>query len=194
MIHFLTGRYTNRVVAMGALDYYGGERPNDLRCEDCPDKDTCTDYSERPRKTMCCFRGEVDVEDHNMVMMDMGDIRATYLQCHYASHTDRNYLVIGTNGEAELSGSEITVRTQKGNKGKARTPSRFATASYNVGANEGGHGGADPRLCKAFLDLIIDGKETVATPEAGRMTVAVGCAATHSIRNGSMPLDIPPLP
>jgi len=194
MIHFLTGRYTKRVVAMGALDYYGGDRPDDLRCEDCADKDTCTDYSERPKKTMCCFRREVDVEDHSMVLMDMGDMRATYLQCHYASHTNRNYLAIGTGGEAELSGNQITVRTQKSNKGKARSHSHFATATYDVGGVAGGHGGADPHLCKAFLDLVIDGKETVATPEAGRMTVAVGCAATQSIRNGSMPLDIPPLP
>jgi len=194
MIHFLSGRYTQRVTAMGALDYYGGSNPDDLRCEDCSEKGTCTDYSERPRKTMCCFRKEVNVEDHSMVLMDLGDIRAAYLQCHYASHTDRNYLVIGTRGEAELSGNTVTVRTQKGNKGKARSHSHFGTATIDVGGSAGGHGGADGPLCSAFLDLVVDGVVPVATPEAGRMTVAVGCAATDSIRDGSRPIDISALP
>ena len=194
MVHFLTGRYTQRVTAMGALDYYGGDKPDDLRCEDCDEKDTCTDYSDRPGKTMCCFRKEVDVEDHNMVLMDLGDVRATYLQCNYAAQTDRNYLAIGTRGEAELSGNTVTVRTQKGNKGRARTPSRFASASYDVGAVAGGHGGADPRLCRAFLDLVLEGRKAVATPEAGRMTVAVGCAATESLRGGCVPIDVPQAP
>jgi len=194
MIHFLTGRYTRRVTAMGGLDYYGGDKPNDLSCADCDEKDTCTDYSERPHKTMCCFRQEVDVEDHSMVLMDMGDVRAAYLQCHYASHTERNYLAIGTLGEAELSGNTLSVRTQKGNAGKARSPRRYASATYDVGGAKGGHGGADDPMCKAFLDLVLEGKEATTVPEAGRMTVAAGCAAIQSLRNGNVPVEIPPLP
>ena len=54
----------------------------------------------------------------------------------------------------------------------------------------GGHGGADPRICKAFLDLVLEGREALTTPLAGRMAVAVGCAATESIRNGNVPMDI----
>ena len=135
-----------------------------------------------------------DVEDHSMVLMDLGDVRATYLQCHYAAQSDRNYLAISTRGEAELSGATITVRTQKGNAGRARTSSRYAKATYEIGKVAGGHGGADPGLCKAFLDLVLDGKEAAVTPEAGRMAVAVGCKATESIRHGSAPLDIPPPP
>ncbi len=194
MIHFLTGRYTRRVTAMGSLDFFGGDKPNDLRCEDCPEKDTCTEFSTRPGKTQCCFRKEVDVEDHNMVLMDLGDVRAAYLQCHYATKTLRNYLLIGTLGEAELSGDELTVTTQRANKTKARSHSRWAKATIQIGASPAGHGGGDERICKAFLDLICDGTQPVATPEAGRMCVAVGCAATYSLRHGSQPQDIPPLP
>jgi len=39
MIHFLTGRYTKRVTGMGSLDFFGGDKPNDLVCEDCDDAD-----------------------------------------------------------------------------------------------------------------------------------------------------------
>ncbi len=190
MIHFLTGRYTKRVTAMGSLDYFGGDKPNDLTCEKCAEKDTCTDFSAREMKSMCCFRKEVDVEDHSMVLMDLGDARACYVQCHYATETSRNYHVIGTRGEADLTGGTITVRTQRANSTKARSDSRFATAVYTVGGAAGGHGGADPRICKDFLDLILTGKQPVATPEAGRMAVIVGCAATESLRNGSIPQDV----
>ena len=128
------------------------------------------------------------------MLLDLGDVRATYLQCHYAAHTDRNYVAIGTEGEAELTGNTVTVRTQKGNQGKARSRAAFATATYDVGGVAGGHGGADPRLCQAFLDLILDGTPAVTTPEAGRMAVAVGCAAAESLRQGSTPRDVPALP
>ena len=193
MIHFLTGRFTRRVTAMGSLDYYGGDKPDDLKCEACDEKDTCTDYSEREAKTQCCFRQEVNVEDHSMALMDLGDIRASYLQCNYATQTNRNYLVLGTRGEAELSDNTITVRTDKANEKRAVAHSKFNSATYDIGETHGGHGGADPRICKAFLDLILEGKGAATTPEAGRMAVAVGCAATESIRNGSIPIEVSPV-
>ena len=57
----------------------------------------------------------------------------------------------------------------------------------------GGHGGADPLVAEDFLDMVLDGVEPLATPLAGRMSVAVGCAGTHSIRNGSCAVDITPV-
>ena len=129
-----------------------------------------------------------------MVLLDLGSVRAAYVQCHYATETNRNYLLIGTKGKAELTGNEIKVTTQRVNKTKARSDSRFATATIQVGAVQGGHGGADPRICRQFLDHVLDNAPTVATPRDGRMAVAVGCAATHSIRNGNVPIDITPCP
>jgi len=203
MIHFLSGRYTQRVTAMGSLDYYGGAKPNDLRCEHCDQQETCPEFSTRDLevrdedtlpKTMCAFRNEIDVEDHNMVLMDLGDMRASYLQCHYTAQTDRNYLAIGTKGQAELSGNTITLTTQKANGAKARADALFATATIDVGRTPGGHGGADPRLCKDVLDFFVDGKQPVTSAEAGRMAVAAGCAAIDSLRNENTPVNISPCP
>jgi len=190
MIHFLTGRYTRRVTAMGSLDYYGGDKPDDLTCETCPERETCSDVSDRKNKTQCVFRREVDIEDHSMVLMDLGDVHAAYLQCHYASSMNRNYLFIGTRGEAELADDTITVRTPKGQPWKSSPDAVFARATYDVAGAEGGHGGADPRVCKAFLDLVADDTPPRASPTDGRMCVAVGCAATESLRNGNVPIDI----
>lgn len=55
-------------------------------------------------------------------------------------------------------------------------------------------GGADPVISKDFVDMLLTGKEPVSTPEAGRMSVATGCAATESLRNGGKVMDIPTMP
>jgi predicted dehydrogenase len=58
----------------------------------------------------------------------------------------------------------------------------------------GTHAGADPVICQDFVDMVLDGKEPLATPEAGRMSVAAGCAGAESMRSGGRPVDVPPLP
>jgi len=47
MIHYLTGSYTKKVAAFGALDFFGGNKSNKLRCPICKIKKTCleADYS-----------------------------------------------------------------------------------------------------------------------------------------------------
>ena len=58
--------------------------------------------------------------------------------------------------------------------------------------NAGGHGGSDEVIIQEFINYVRgDINETTATPEAARMSVAVGCQAAASLRNGGQPLDIP---
>ncbi len=68
----------------------------------------------------------------------------------------------------------------------------LANHTVQVKPATGGHGGADPMIAQDFLDTVLDGKDPLATPMAGRMSVAVGCAGTHSIRNGSRVVEISP--
>lgn len=70
----------------------------------------------------------------------------------------------------------------------------LADQVYEVKPAEGGHGGADPVICKDFVDMIRTGKRPVATPLAGRMSVAAACGGTASIRNGGIPVAVPPIP
>ncbi|NLN19369.1 MAG: Gfo/Idh/MocA family oxidoreductase [Firmicutes bacterium] len=190
MIHWITGQYTKGVVAFGSLDYFGGDKPNDLTCDTCPEVDTCTEAQPHSRRRQCAFRQEIDVEDHSMVLMDMeGGIKASYLQCHYAPDYYRNYVFIGTEGRMEsLDNGTVEVKTRRSN-----TWREHADRVYRVKGAAGGHGGADPLICAEFVEMVLDGKEPLATPEAGRMSVAVGCAATESLRNGGQPVDIPPI-
>lgn len=198
MIHWITGQYGRRVVGMGSLDYYGGERPDELTCPTCEDRDTCVEYQDFPdrpgnKMNQCAFRREVDVEDNSSITMELdGGIKATYTQCHYTPDYCRNYTFIGTEGRVENlnDSSQVIVKLRD----KSNRWTNLADRTYEVKPAAGGHGGADPLICRDFIDMIAEGKEPLATPLAGRMSVAVGCAATRSIRNGSVPVEIEEVP
>ncbi|HHV43551.1 MAG TPA: Gfo/Idh/MocA family oxidoreductase [Firmicutes bacterium] len=187
VIHWLAGGFTSSVVGTGGLDYYGGDKDNDLRCPTCPENKTCTEVQSRAepaRRQMCVFRKEIDVEDTNMILMNLDNgVRACYLQCHFAPDIWRNYTFIGTEGRLEnVNGeSKITVLTRRSN-----TWREYAHRTYDVKPpTEGGHGGADPLIAEDFLDLVFTGKSEIADPIAARMAVATGVAGAESIRNNS---------
>ena len=198
MIHWLTGRYTTRVSACGGLDYYGGDKPNDLHCAVCAEKEKCVEYqyidsASDNKMDLCVFRKEVDVEDNSIVMMELdGGIRASYMQCHFTPDYCRNYTFIGTEGRLENldDGSKVIVRLRD----RSKRWKNLADNDLSVKPASGGHGGADPQICKDFIDMILDGKRPLSTPLAGRMSVATGCAATWSLRNNWQPVAVPPVP
>lgn len=193
MIHWITGKYTRRVAAFGSLDYYGGAKPNSLECHACPDKDTCPEFQAWPHHEFCCFRKEVDVEDNSVVIMELeSGIKATYTQCHFTPDYFRNYTFIGTEGRIENMDDHSKVICLMRNRSKKSK--NLANRTYEIKPAAGGHGGADPEICKDFIAMILSGKEPVSTPVAGRMSVAVGCAATESLRHGGKVCVVPPLP
>lgn len=192
IIHWITGKYTKKVAAFGGLDFFGGNKPNELTCYECSDKETCTEAQFHPRRNKCAFRQEIDVEDNNVVIMELeGGIKASYLQCHFTPDYHRNYTFIGTEGRIENSepDGKVWVKTRRSN-----TWRELADRTYEIKKTVGGHSGADPLICKDFIDMIIYGKEPLATPIAGRMSVATGCAAAESMRQGGIPVKVPELP
>jgi len=198
MIHWITGQYTTKVAAFGGLDYYGGDKPNNLRCSDCNEKDACVEYqhvngASVNKKDQCVFRKEIDVEDNStMMMLLQGGIKATYMQCHFTPDYCRNYTFIGTEGRVENldDGSKVIVRLRN----QSKRWKNLAHYDLNIKPASGGHGGADPLECRDFVDMMLTGKKPLSTPLAGRMSVATGCAATWSIRNGWQVADVPPVP
>jgi predicted dehydrogenase len=187
VIHWLTGKYTKKVSAFGSLDYYGGDKPNTLTCPECEIRDTCPEATLN-YFTQCAFREEIDVEDNNMLIMELeGGIKASYLQCHFTPDYSRNYTFIGTKGRLENDdvNDKIIVKTRKSNSWH-----EFSDITYDMKKEEGSHGGADPKICQDFIELVLHNKQPLTTPFAGRMSVAVGCAATESIRSGGMVVEI----
>lgn len=191
IIHWITGSYTKKVSAFGSLDVYGGDKPNDLTCPTCDEKDTCPEASLHVL-TECAFREEVDVEDNNVVIMELENgVKASYLQCHFTPDYERNYTFIGTKGRMENDdvNDKVYVKTRRSNSWE-----EYSDVSYDIKPVEGSHGGADPTICDDFINLVLYNKQPLTTPLAGRMSVAVGCAATESIRSGGHIVEIKPVP
>lgn len=191
IIHWIAGAYTKKVSAFGSLDFFGGTKPNDLTCPACNLKHVCTEASSGPL-VECAFREEIDVEDNNMLIMELeGGIKASYMQCHFTPDYQRNYTFIGTEGRIENFELEGKVRVFSR---KSNTWRELSDATYDIKPATGSHGGADPEICKDFINLVLYGKEPSASIIDGRMSVAVGCAATESIRSGGGVVYVDSLP
>ena len=193
MIHWITGKYTRKVVGMGGLEFYGGNEPDDLRCPQCEKKETCPEFQhfgeQANKMDMCVFRKEIDVEDTSTIMMELEDgIKVNYMQCHYTPDCRRNYTFIGTEGRIENidDDSKIIVKMRD----KSNRCINLADQVLQVKPATGSHSGADPIMCNDFVNMIFSG-ENDSTPLDARMSVAVGCAGTESIRNDSKVVLIP---
>jgi predicted dehydrogenase len=190
LIHWLADSYAERVAAFGDRDYFGGDQPDELTCDQCAIRSDCREEQavDNPRQ-MCAFRREVDVEDNQVVILKLANgTKASYTQCHFTPEYLRSYTVIGTEGrlEFELEKDRLWVVPRQ-NKTK-NWPEAAVTEQIDLkdGSSGEGHGGADPLITKGFLDMILRGVEPVSTPLAGRMSVAAGCAAVASLRQGVM--------
>ena len=187
VIHWLAGAYTRRVAAFGSLDYFGGEKDNALTCPTCSEATTCPEVQARdnPRQ-QCVFRREVDVEDNHVVILDLENgIKATYMQCHFTPEYLRNYVVIGTKGRLEMDVERLKLWKIARPNGRAWEGDPVRT-DFAIGAGDGWHGGGDPLIAQAFLDMVREGVEPISHPLAGRMSVAVGCQAARSLREGGV--------
>ena len=190
VMHWLMGSYTKSVVGMGMLSVYN-------RCARRPagTKGSARwDLSHYPPLTQTGFSPIIDVEDHNMILMQLENgAQATYLQCHYSPDAERNYTFIGTEGRVENIGvageAEIHVWNRRGPRA---TPDIIYKMKPPV--NNSSHGGADAPIVQNFLDFVRFGAKTNISPVAARMSVATGVLGHYSMRNGNNRQDIPPLP
>ena len=187
VMHWLMGAKTKRVVGMGMLSVYDkcARRPADTEGNASWHED------HYPPLEQTGFSPVINVEDHNMVMMQLDNgAQACYMQCHYAPDAERNYTFIGTKGRIANIGDhddcEIHVWTTRG-------PRETPDIIYKLKAVKGGHGGADPRTVQSFLDFVRDGKRPNTIPTAARDAVAAGVLGHYSMRHGNVPQEVPPL-
>ena len=191
ILHWLCGGYSKRVSAMGGLTLYDQIEDRDSSPE--PGK---RDWSEEnwPPLSQKGLHPIIDVEDISMVQMELNNgVFCSYQQCHYTPDYWRNYTIIGTEGRIENFGDvgEGTVIKlwKKRSEYNAEADEQFGIAEAS-----GSHGGADPQIVQEFLDFARDGSKATTSPVAARYSVAAACEATDSIRNGSSPRDVKPLP
>lgn len=191
VVHYLCGAYTRRVVGMGDLMVYGEitdrrERPD----ETMPD---WFSFDNWPPAAATGLNPVVDVEDVSMMLMTLDNgVLASYEQCHFTPDYWRNYTVIGTEGRLENIGDTAGGVVKVWNR--RREWSVAGDLEYPIEGDASGHEDADIATMREFLSHVVHGTPTVVTPLAARAAVAAGALAADSIRSGSRPIDVPPLP
>lgn len=192
VMHWLTGCNSMRVAAFGNLSVYN-------RCARREEAETGRPAFVKthwPPLAQSGFSPKIDIEDQTTMIMEMENgVLGTYMQCHFTPDACRNYTIIGTEGRIENIGDGPSSPIFLWNR-RSDTYSMIGDeVHYGESSAGGSHGGADPQIVAEFLQYVrgeID--TTTATPEAARMSVAAGCQATRSLRNGGQPYDVPPLP
>jgi predicted dehydrogenase len=190
VIHWLAGHYSQLVTGMGALSLYGSIR--DRRDNSGHLMEEWFSLDNWPPLSQTGLNPVVDVEDISMVHMRLGGgVFASYEQCHFTPDYWRNYTVIGTEGRLENFGDSEGGVVRVWNHRVIYQPS--GDREYEIRGDAGGHGDADARTVHEFLGFVLDGARTVTSPVASRNAVAVGAAATESLRSGSIPIRIEPV-
>lgn len=186
VLHWLCGGYAKRVTAMGQLKVYGSL--TDQRTEG--EFVTPSLMKAWPPRSLDNLNPVVDVEDVNMMLMELDNgILASYQHCMFTPDAWRNYTIIGDEGRIENFGDGPGGTVRVWNKGQhAYRPE--GDLEYVIPPAEGPHAGADHAILKEFVRYIREGGETDTSPWAARMAVAAGCAATESLRNGSVPVSV----
>jgi predicted dehydrogenase len=191
VIHALGGGDTARVVGMGSLSVYGDV--TDRRDRSGELMGDWFSLDNWPPLSQTGLNPVVDVEDVSMVMMTLDNgVQASYEQCHFTPDYWRNYTVIGTEGRLEnigdTGGGVVKVWTHR------RGWDVAGDREYPIDGVADGHADADLVTMTEFLRHVALGEPTTLSPIAARAAVAAGALATRSLRNGSVPIDVPPLP
>lgn len=187
VIHWLCGGYTKRVVGMGKLSVYN-RNPNRRSADDTGNASWSN--ANWPPLEVDGLSPVIDVEDESTVMMQLDNgVMANYMQCHYTPDCCRNYTFIGDKGRIEnMDERHIGVFTHR-NWGFP-DPDML----IKMPPTEGGHGGADPEIVKAFIKFAKgEGSIPSNSPIAARNSVATGVLGSKSIRNKNEAFDIPPV-
>jgi predicted dehydrogenase len=191
VIHWLAGGYTQDVTAMGDLAVYGQvESRRDNRDRLMGDWFSLDNW---PPLAQTDLNPVIDVEDISMMTMRLDNgVLASYQQCHFTPDYWRNYTVIGTEGRAENFGDSAGGVVRVWNKRHAYAPE--GDAEYPIVGDETGHGDADALTMDEFLDFVRNGTATDTSPVAARQAIAAGITAAESLRDGSRPRTVDPLP
>ncbi|MCQ2380666.1 MAG: Gfo/Idh/MocA family oxidoreductase [Victivallaceae bacterium] len=198
IIHWLAGSRTVRVTGIGCLSVYD-KVPRRKKGEEHLFKKELDIQSfwkteQWPPCNLSGYYPVVNNEDINMISMQLANgVQACYLQCHFTPDCCRNYTVIGTRGRIENfgdgeDGTTVEVWTRRTDSFR-----REGDITFRMPPPGKGHGGADPVIISNFIDVLRGKAVPVSTPQGARYAVAAGILGAESIRNGSVPFDIPDL-
>ena len=130
-------------------------------------------------KNLCMYLSDKDNHDNGLAMVEYENgIKVSLFETFIGSKSDRIYTIAGDRGIAEVSltSRTITVTPRWGGE----------IVTYHVREEEGGHGGADPRLVDTFCKVLKGELKAPSTAEHGLLATALGQAAEISRREHRM--------
>lgn len=197
LVNWFMGARPVKIYAVGSLAVFGGNEPNDKRCRDCNEKNTCP-YSVNSEKFVmdygavvkiddrCVYAEECDTNDNSQLIISYDNgTSATFTECHFTPEYTREFTFIGTKGKMYgLYNNEGNFKIDITHRHTGKVD------EYRPIYRGGGHGGGDQKIVEDFLDCILEGKNPVSDVIAARDSTAVAAAAEESIEKG-VPVEIP---
>ncbi|MCM0646990.1 Gfo/Idh/MocA family oxidoreductase [Clostridium swellfunianum] len=201
IINWIVDSKVKRVAAMGSRDFFKGDKPNELVCEKCSERNNCgeaikekwmswktpngnqTNLLYNIWRNKCVYRQEVDVPDNHQVLLEYENgVKISYLECHYTPDDNREYIFIGTKGKLKLDDANDTITIQIRNGMYDR---KEKIVYENLQSSEG-HGGGDKYILDDFVYALETGKQPNAGGEAGYYAIEAGLAAHKAINDGEI--------
>lgn len=157
--YLLDGKKPVRICAMTSKQIFKGDMPANLKCCDCPKKDTCIESVEVIRKSgvqesetfdMCCFAVDTGNEDSGSALIEFEDgMHVSYTQNFVVRRNEpagRGAKIVGflATMELDLYWSKIHVYHHH----------TSVNETYDVIPVAGGHGGGDYALAKSFIEVM----------------------------------------
>jgi|GEM_PF-7132436 len=201
LLNMFAGSDPTRVYASGGRSVFGGDKPNDLQCCDCNERDTC--LYEGSRMTMggipypnpkagCVYSEEIDITDNVVAAIDYANgVRASYTECYFTPEYQTTYDIIGDRGS-------MFVRYAMDNRLYLEVRPLISAERRRIDfypAEEGGgaHGGGDHQIIKRVAAALQEGKQVHPDIRDGRQAVALCEAIDQSVESG-MPVTVPAVP
>ena len=175
------------VAAMNSQRIYGGDKPEDLRCDDCDEREQCIEspfnlYYERgvtpkvqPSGNLCMFADSIRNEDSGNALLEFNSgVQACYSQNFFARRRAgaRGARLLGYHGTLEFDWytDELKVFMH-------HTP---RTATVKIDSSALSHGGGDMQLALDFLRIMTGSGHSRAPIEAGIISALTCVKARES--------------
>ena len=182
VLNWICGGKPELVTAMGNLSVY--DKVTDIDPNPVAGKFD-RDASNWPPETLKGRNPIVDVEDLSMLMLKLDNgVLISYQQCHYTPDNWRSYTIIGTKGRIENFGDRtddhvvIKLWNEK---------CHYNEAGNEVFEIEADNSEGDHLMLAEFSRFLQDKTAPLLFPEEAPNSIAIGAAATESLRNGSIP-------
>lgn len=202
-VHFLDicnlfmGDEPVRVFASGGLDYFGGDKPNDLKCRECDESATCPENGDKALiggmpypfpESLCVFAKEADVHDNATAVIDYrSGGRCSYVECQFTPEYQTTYEIIGDKGA-------IFVRYAMDERIYLEYRPRDSAKIERVNYYPQGvaHGGGEKSMALLVADAIRNNRQVHPDILDGRHSIALCEAIDRSIET-RLPVEIPPV-